>query len=740
MASLSRRQRRRVSSESVRDSLTPSLPLPSSSRESTVLALIEFNCKFFESSTSADEWTRQVRLLATQSFRYADMALQVSDAVEWGRGFEFNSAVFTRDALRLAANDGDLAATIDSVQEINRNRRFSRERVLKHLPQSYEPRSKLLALADGMPIFPADGVSKFDNLPPLDFKLVSRPPPFRGIYTTVADAVHKLLEVYWDLDLALIVPSAIVCGRPGIHYSPLHWTKKHGKPQGRNLVDSSDNSHGSSLNRPESKAYGREHIGAIKHPTLTDYARMILSFYHAACDKDSSFTWNRLRLFKEDINRAYTHLSFLPSDAGYMAAALVNGLTIIFHCGTFGWDQTPFYFDLISKALEFLIAKRIHGSALIYTDDIGAVTSDTSLVHDQGSAVDCLTDLLGPDAHAADKAESGRCLVLIGYEIDLDLHRVSLAEKNFLSTFHFYLTLNIEAPILLIDLQRAASYASRYQEIIPSMAPFTNAFFGAMSAYGESTMVKLLLPPKAKRSVWLWRAILVLARYNRLTFTRSIESFAKTSCTFLLEFDASLWGVGAIISSWCPDRAVPTTLWGIIKAPFPYDLGHDSSFQNCAEFSAVVYGIVALIRCGARNCSVRTVGDSTNALSWSTRKRFKSSRNERASIVFTLLCLRFGISIDESEWLSGEENTTCDGLSRDKPIDSLPWPANVHAHYFHAESCWGRALPLLLDPTLASLDELSDFSTFWNQTLSTISELENHPLLSPFETVKARST
>ena len=48
-------------------------------------------------------------------------------------------------------------------------------------------------------------------------------------------------------------------------------------------------------------------------------------------------------------------------------------------------------------------------------------------------------DLLGEGASADDKFESGRVLDMIGYRIDLDIQRVSIARKNVMhSMVSFY--------------------------------------------------------------------------------------------------------------------------------------------------------------------------------------------------------------------------------------------------------------------------------------------------------------
>jgi hypothetical protein len=53
------------------------------------------------------------------------------------------------------------------------------------------------------------------------------------------------------------------------------------------------------------------------------------------------------------------------------------------------------------------------------------------------------------------------------------------------------------------------------------------------------------------------------------------------------------------------------------------------------------------------------------ALKWAASQKFSGAdRNNSASLLFTLLCLRYRIDIVDTEWLSSEDNAICNTLSR----------------------------------------------------------------------------
>jgi hypothetical protein len=79
----------------------------------------------------------------------------------------------------------------------------------------------------------------------------------------------------------VLLPTELLADSEGVHFSPIHWTTKAGKAEGRVLGDTSNGEKGAHLlngNGKEGKKYIRERMikrwGAIKHPTLEDLVRV----------------------------------------------------------------------------------------------------------------------------------------------------------------------------------------------------------------------------------------------------------------------------------------------------------------------------------------------------------------------------------------------------------------------------------------------------------------------------------
>lgn len=280
------------------------------------------------------------------------------------------------------------------------------------------------------------------------------------------------------------------------------------------------------------------------------------------------------------------------------------------------------------------------------------------LKQDMAIARSICTDL----AVADDKSKSGRRLDLIGYVIDLDKKCLSIARKNFLNTVYGFYTVNAEEKITLPVAQKLASWASRYSMIFRHMRPFSSALHQATC--GRTNKTNLFeLKPEAKRSIQMWRATLALVELNEKRFTRPLDSFRPQQVKVIVEFDASLTGIGIL---WykrgnnLEEISLGATAVDITWLNF----GSDSSFQNVAEYIGGLIGLIGLIKLGFSNMPVEFRGDSLTALSWAKREKSKGTLVSNAAIVFSLLCIRFQLNVQNTTHISGEENWRCDKLSR----------------------------------------------------------------------------
>ena len=77
-----------------------------------------------------------------------------------------------------------------------------------------------------------------------------------------------------------------------------------------------------------------------------------------------------------------------------------------------------------------------------------------------------------------------------------------------------------------------------------------------------------------------------------------------------------------------------------------------------------ILGLVGLVTLGVRNVDVEVRGDSIAALTWAETERPRGHVVTNASMVFTLLCICFGLDVKKGVHIPGEENWRCDRLSR----------------------------------------------------------------------------
>ena len=111
--------------------------------------------------------------------------------------------------------------------------RLNRERIENATRPDNPERNRLLKLADkGTPLLlrPEFCPNGSGILPPL-----------RRKYVMVQSAVNRLLfENFHQKGLAFILTKETALSIPGLHLSPLSWTEKQGKVQGRPIGDCSD--------------------------------------------------------------------------------------------------------------------------------------------------------------------------------------------------------------------------------------------------------------------------------------------------------------------------------------------------------------------------------------------------------------------------------------------------------------------------------------------------------------------
>ena len=465
--------------------------------------------------------------------------------------------------------------------------------------------------------------------------------------------INKLVYELFKEGKVVILPTGLIKNIK-THYSALSWTTKFGKPQGRLIGDTSATESGTPLNSQEVKEMFDKNFGNIHHPTIVDISRMIY-------DEAEKIGWENAILWKMDLKGAFTLLYVLPEDVPLLSFELTNNLTVMHHTGMFGYTGMPGCFDVISRVLCRNIQKLLHGRCKIYVDDIISVCHTEHLEDDQETTGDYCEGLLGPVAVAEDKTKSGRSLDVIGWNICLDTRKVGIARNNMLKTFYGLMTLDELSPVTLEDLQRVASWAARYSLVCRQLRPFTRALYSCIQHY-TNKYVKIKLSDEAASTIQMWRCFFVFLEINPNTYKRDIKSFVHYEPSYVLEYDASLTGVGIIL--FIIDNNKEEKEWKVIQKDYNYNIGSQSKYQNTVEFIGIVLGMVALSLLGVRNTSVVIRGDNKSSLKWGLTENYKSILSRRASLVLTTTILKSNILIEDQIHIAGVHNVRCDRLSR----------------------------------------------------------------------------
>jgi hypothetical protein len=366
-------------------------------------------------------------------------------------------------------------------------------------------------------------------------------------------------------------------------------------------------------------------------------------------------------MWKMDLKGAYTLIDVHPDEVGMFAQELVDGLMYFHLCGVFGWSCTPAAFQVVTRAIKWELRHKLRGKAVMYVDDICGISLRRYLQSDMTCARSIVTDLLGSKSLAIEKEEHGTRIEIIGWVIDLDTCRLSVAKKNLLKAFYALFTLDLTVKTNLIEVERIASYSERYSLVCRVMKPF-QACFNRMISEHWNSHERFEWTEEAKLAIRMWRAIMYLVTEDEQLYAKDLRSFRKQPVRYIIETDGSLKEVGFLLFK--RTVAGEVCLGGGAVDLTRFGFGTNSGYQNTAEFIGAVVGVIALIKLGARGVGVSLRGDSMTALRWGREEKVKGVDAINAAIVMSTICVKFGIEVNETEFISGKDNWRADNLSR----------------------------------------------------------------------------
>ena len=601
--------------------------------------------------------------IAETAYHLADEVYSIKEANIWADNFEIHEDIVQKDEALFRSSMRDLTVMVKRRKKELSPFRLNRERIENATRPDNPERHRLIRLAEkGMPLLLRPGFCP-NGSGPL--------PPLRRKYVTVQSAVNRLLfENFHQKGLAFILTKATALTIPGLHLSPLSWTEKQGKVQGRPIGDCSDGGrelNNEPLNSDHTKDASDELWGQIKHPALEDICLLITDFSISERAADSTFNAEEIVLCKLDLQQAFTLIEFEASDVKHLGMEMTNDRVMFFLCGIFGWTGTPAAFQVVNRAIMDELEYKIKGKALMYVDDIIIATRKKNVNSDIEATNKVCCSLLGDNAVEHKKTESGRNIVAIGYEFDLDKGLVTLSPRNTYRTLYAFMSVDFEETIKVSAMQKLASLASRCSKINVYMKPYVMVLYREYAGRGQHTSFTISSP--ARHVIWFFRVLLGLTAVCRDRFSRSLMSFRSVVPTLIIEFDASLNGVGILY--YIPGAIRDTLIGSCAIDISSLGFGSEAKYQNAAEFLGPVLGIEGLKELGVTAKSIHLRGDSMTALTWAATEKFKGNLVSNAASVFILQGIITGVSVGRVTHLSAENNWRTDFLSRGGSIEDL---------------------------------------------------------------------
>lgn len=587
------------------------------------------------------------------AFKTTDLLYGEEEALHWAEDFKLPEELLQKHLDLFIKCDCNIYKMIKYFKDVISSSRISIESVKSVVSIDNPDYYKMMELVNGMQLF-----LEPDFVPNGPFSL----PKLSQVYKRLAPVVDKILfDDFLNQGLAFVIPKQLVLDCVEyFHLSKLSWTKKTGKVKGRPILNASAG--GPPINSEYSKEACDVHWGVIHHPSITILVNMVLEFYESCKLIVGDLHWDDLVLWKLDLRGAYTLLSFEDCAVPFVGAEMVNDNIIFFICGTFGWCGTPSSFQVVSRTLKYEINKLISGKMDIYVDDLFGVSLKRNVYNDVAIATDICTKLFNSSCVESSKTIIGRRVEVIGFVIDLDLKLVSISEKNKLRVIYFLSTIKLEERISIKDLQRYSSWISRYSSICPILLPFIKTLYHSFTGYKD--YVSIFINEQTKMVIRLFRTLFILSMLEEEKFTRKLDTFVYHSPQFILEFDASLFGIGFLIYQINPEDESELLLGSSSCTLELFKFGNESKNQNIAEaVAAVVCLTVATYFCPFSSSLVFR-GDSISALSWLENSRFKSLNGMKVAMLFVHLCIKHHYFIGESRFISSEENYKADLLSR----------------------------------------------------------------------------
>lgn len=258
-------------------------------------------------------------------------------------------------------------------------------------------------------------------------------------------------------------------------------------------------------------------------------------------------------------------------------------------------------------------------------------------------------------------------------------------------------------------MQRLSSWGQRFSVVNRYMRPFVSILYSEYA--GRSQHVSFTLSPRAVRVIRLFRVLICLMLTDPVRFSRPLRSFVPGKARILIEFDASLTGVGLLY--YRLDEGVEFLVGGGSVDISVLGFQGQAAHQNTAEFVAIVLGVRGLCQIVEGPCVVWLRGDSETALHWARREQFRGQLIGNAAVVSILQEVYTKTEVAGVTHLAGTDNWRTDQLSRGGSLQGLYEHGGI-PFIPHEVLLEGDAVIQLCDPKRDTAGERA-FEKFWGE-------------------------
>jgi hypothetical protein len=575
------------------------------------------------------------------------------EAERFADGFVIPQIAIDRDENDLAAA-GSIEALILSRQNTTRSSRFNEERCQQWFADDVEFDKLMLLAREGAIIDVSD-----------DFVPSNFPGPDRPILQSLK---HILQWHAFDLyskgqALLLSVDSAVAAG---VHFNPVHWTPKPGKPEGRFLCDLSNAEAGSVINEESAKPAIDTRYGPVELPSIQFVVDKILD----AADMYGGL--ENIRIWKEDIVGAFNQFSFSPSAAKWLSFKVGENTVLILFTGVFGWMGSPAVWAVFSRALLRAAEGRLHGLIVVYVDDFIGISSVFNADRDQANLRSIVVGVFGQEAINTTKSVLPSPIAdTIGWTVDLPRGCIYPNEKGRRKLVSAFFGFDLKDRVHQKTLQRMASLASRYSLALIGTRPFVRALHAA-----AARTAPMHLSSEVKACIVVWRAIALMALSDPISLAVPLSwvSSRLVEPDFEVTSDAGPLALGLVVY-------LPNTfaIIGFLSYTFPYMVKDnddvqvkDSKFQNIREFLGVVMAMLVCHQLAkGKTCHIHWRNDNVSALAWVSNNVSKSKAAQLAFLLYTWVTLLTGCRVSMVTHIPGITMGYVDKLSRHMPTPEL---------------------------------------------------------------------